>query len=136
MFCCLGLRTLVKDCPPKADAPEQPNRGGTALHAAPPMRVTTELILATTTSTYDSGLLDVILPEFEKTCGCKVSVVAVGSGQAIQLGADGNADVLLVHSPAAEEQFMADGNGVRREPVMYNDLIIVGTEDDPAGIAV
>ncbi len=135
----LAVAFALSACTPKAEAPaatETP--GGTAVTTAAPTDAVaepTELILATTTSTYDSGLLDVILPEFEKTCGCKVSVVAVGSGQAIQLGADGNADVLLVHSPAAEEQFMADGNGVRREPVMYNDMIIVGPEDDPAGIA-
>jgi len=93
-----------------------------------------KLILATTTSTEDSGLLEVILPDFEKQCGCKVEVVAVGTGQAIQLGADGNADVLLVHDRVKEDKFMADGNGVRREDVMYNDMIIVGPESDPADI--
>lgn len=92
------------------------------------------LILATTTSTEDSGLLDAILPEFEKVCGCKVKVVAVGSGQALQLGIDGNADVLLVHSPDGEKTFMDKGDGVRREDVMYNDFVILGPAEDPAGI--
>lgn len=93
------------------------------------------LILATTTSTEDSGLLGAILPEFEKVCGCKVKVVAVGSGQALQLGIDGNAEVLLVHSPAGEKTFMDNGDGIRREDVMYNDFIILGPAEDPAGIS-
>jgi tungstate transport system substrate-binding protein len=92
------------------------------------------LILATTTSTQDSGLLDLILPAFEAEFGVDVDVVAVGTGQALALGQDGNADVLLVHSRAREDQFMADGHGVRREDVMYNDFVIVGPVDDPAGI--
>jgi tungstate transport system substrate-binding protein len=92
------------------------------------------LILATTTSTEDSGLLDYLLPDFEKQFGVKINVIAVGSGQALKLGEDGNADVLLVHSPAAEKDFMANGHGVRREDVMYNDFVIVGPADDPVGI--
>jgi len=92
------------------------------------------LLLATTTSTRDSGLLDFILPDFEGQYNVKVDVVAVGSGQAMKIGQDGNAEVLLVHSPAAEQQFMADGHGVRREDVMYNDFVIVGPAADPAGI--
>ena len=95
---------------------------------------TGRLLLATTTSTRDSGLLDFILPDFEKQYNVKVDVVAVGSGQAMKIGQDGNAEVLLVHSPAAEQKFMADGHGVRREDVMYNDFIIVGPAADPAGI--
>ncbi len=94
-----------------------------------------ELILATTTSTADSGLLDYLLPDFQAKHNATVSVVAVGSGQAIKLGEDGNADVLLVHSPAAEKAFMEAGHGVRREDVMYNDFVIVGPEADPVGIA-
>lgn len=93
-----------------------------------------ELLLATTTSTQDSGLLTYLLPDFEKQFNVKVKVVAVGSGQAIQLGKDGNADVLLVHSPAAEKAFMDAGDGIRREDVMYNDFVIVGPESDPAKI--
>ena len=93
-----------------------------------------QLILATTTSTDDSGLLDYILPDFEAICDCDVNVVAVGSGQALQLGMDGNADVLLVHSAAGEKEFMDNGHGVRREDVMYNAFVILGPADDPAGI--
>jgi len=93
-----------------------------------------ELILATTTSTEDSGLLDYILPDFEAEYNVDVSVIAVGTGQALQLGEDGNADVLLVHARAREDEFMAAGHGVRREDVMYNDFIIVGPPSDPAGI--
>ncbi|MCE5209300.1 MAG: substrate-binding domain-containing protein [Chloroflexi bacterium] len=92
------------------------------------------LILATTTSTQDSGLLDVLVPEFEAEFGVEVDVIAVGTGQALTLGQDGNADVLLVHSRAKEDEFMAAGHGVRREDVMYNDFVILGPENDPAGI--
>lgn len=92
------------------------------------------LLLATTTSTQDSGLLDFILPDFTRETGIKVDVIAVGTGQAIAIGEDGNVDVVLVHARALEDQFMADGHGVRREDVMYNDFIIVGPTEDPAGI--
>jgi tungstate transport system substrate-binding protein len=92
------------------------------------------LILATTTSTQDSGLLDVLIPLFETETGYTVQTVAVGSGQAMQMGQEGNADVLLVHSPAAEKQFMTDRWGKDRTLVMHNDFIIVGPADDPAQI--
>ncbi len=91
-----------------------------------------KLLLATTTSTQDSGLLDYLLPEFTRQFGVRVDVIAVGTGQALQLGRDGNADVLLVHSRAMEDEFMAAGHGVRREEVMYNDFIVVGPAEDPA----
>jgi tungstate transport system substrate-binding protein len=91
------------------------------------------LMLATTTSTEDSGLLDYILPDFEKKNNAKVEVIAVGSGQAMELGKRGDVDVLLVHSPASEKQFVADGYGESRTLVMYNQFVIVGPEDDPAG---
>lgn len=93
-----------------------------------------DLILATTTSTQDSGLLDEMVPVFEEDTGYKVKVVAVGSGAAIQMGQEGNADVLLVHSPAAEKTFVADGFGIDRRLVMHNDFVIVGPAADPAGI--
>jgi len=96
--------------------------------------VSQNLILATTTSTQDSGLLDFILPDFEQQYNVQVDVVAVGTGQAIKLGEDGNADVLLVHARAQEDAFMKAGHGVRREDVMYNDFIIIGPAADPAGI--
>jgi len=92
------------------------------------------LILATTTSTQDTGLLDVLTPLFEKKTGFFVKTIAVGSGQAMAMGAKGEADVLLVHSPAAEKKFMAEGNGVNRMLVMHNDFVIVGPPSDPAGI--
>src|ERR1043165_5342332 len=92
------------------------------------------LILATTTSTQDSGLLDVLIPLFEKKSGYKVQTVAVGSGQAMEMGQKGNADVLLVHSPSAEVTFMNDGWGKDRALIMHNDFIIVGPSSDPAKI--
>jgi tungstate transport system substrate-binding protein len=92
------------------------------------------LILATTTSTENSGLLAYLLPDFESEYSVSIDVVAVGTGQALQLGRDGNADVLLVHARAQEDEFMAAGDGVRREDVMYNDFVILGPPDDPAGI--
>ena len=94
----------------------------------------TNLILATTTSTQDSGLLDVLIPMFEKSSGLTVKTVAVGSGAAITMGQQGNADVLLVHSPAADKQFMTDGWGKDRARIMHNDVIIVGPAADPAKI--
>ena len=100
--------------------------------SAPPDRGT--MILATTTSTQDSGLLDELLPGFEKTSGCSVKTVAVGSGQALELGEKGDADALLVHSPASEEEFMDGGHGVSRRAVMHNDFIVVGPAGDPAKI--
>ena len=94
----------------------------------------TTLILATTTSTQDSGLLDVLIPLFEVESGYKVQTVAVGTGQALKMGEEGNADVLLVHAPKSEEEFMADGYGKDRAAVMHNDFVIIGPESDPAGI--
>lgn len=92
------------------------------------------MILATTTSTKDSGLLDELVPAFQSSGECNVKTVAVGSGQALKLGARGDADVLLVHSPADEEAFMKAGDGVSRRAVMHNDFIVVGPKDDPARI--
>lgn len=92
------------------------------------------VILATTTSTQDSGLLDVLIPVFEKKTGYFVKTIAVGSGQAIAMGRKGEADVLLVHSPAAEEKLIAEGRGINRKRVMHNDYLIVGPPNDPAGI--
>lgn len=94
-----------------------------------------ELILATTTSTQDSGLLDVLVPMFEDEHGYSVKTIAVGSGQALRLGREGEADVLLSHSPDAEEEFVAGGYSESRAPVMYNDFVIVGPASDPAGVA-
>lgn len=92
------------------------------------------LILATTTSTQDSGLLDVLVPMFEQQSGYTVKTVAVGTGEALKMGEEGNADVLLVHAPSSEVSFMDGGNGKDRFLVMHNDFIIVGPADDPARI--
>lgn len=91
-----------------------------------------ELLMATTTSTDNTGLLDYLKPYFEDATGYQLSWTAVGTGAAIQMGVDGEVDVILVHSKASEEQFVADGNGVERFQVMYNDYVIVG----PTGGAV
>jgi tungstate transport system substrate-binding protein len=94
-----------------------------------------DLLLASTTSTQDSGLFEEMIPAFEAAYPqYLVKVTAVGSGEAIELGKNGDADVLLVHSPAAEKAFMDEGFGTVREDVMYNDFIIVGPADDPAGV--
>jgi tungstate transport system substrate-binding protein len=92
------------------------------------------IILATTTSTQDSGLLDVLIPVFEKQTGYFVKTIAVGSGQAMAMGQKGEADVLLVHSPAAEKKFVAEGFGINRRLIMHNDYITVGPSEDPAKI--
>ena len=93
-----------------------------------------ELLLVSTTSTQDSGLLDVLLPAFTARTGYAVQLVAVGSGQALKLGEQGNADVILLHSPAAEKEFVAKGFGVDRRLVMHNDFVMVGPPADPAQI--
>ena len=103
------------------------------LRATPPVQKA--LILATTTSTQDSGLLDELIPLFEKQTGYAVKTIAVGSGQAIAMGKRGEADVLLVHSPEAEMGLVADGAGVYRRVVMHNDFVLVGPAADPAGLA-
>jgi tungstate transport system substrate-binding protein len=92
------------------------------------------VLLATTTSTQDSGLLDVLIPMFEKQNGYVVKTISVGSGQAIAMGRKGEADVLLVHSPADEEKLVADGFGVNRRIVMHNDFVVLGPPSDPAKV--
>ena len=92
------------------------------------------IILSTTTSTRDSGLLDYILPEFTKDTGIEVKVVAVGTGKALEMGKNGEADVLLVHAKASEEAFVEAGDGLERHDVMYNDFVLVGPQGDPAGV--
>jgi tungstate transport system substrate-binding protein len=93
-----------------------------------------DLLLVSTTSTQDSGLLDVLLPAFTSATGYRVQLVAVGSGQALQLGEQGNADVILLHSPAAEKEFVANGFGIDRRLVMHNDFVIVGPASDPVAV--
>ncbi len=110
---------------PATEAPTEPPA------AAP---ANPNIILATTTSTQDSGLLDVLVPMFEEQTGYTVKTVAVGTGEALKMGEEGNADVLLVHAPSSEVPYMDGGNGKDRFLVMHNDFIIVGPADDPAGI--
>jgi tungstate transport system substrate-binding protein len=102
-----------------------------AAKAAPKQK---NIILATTTSTQDSGLLDKLIPIFEKKTGYFVKTIAVGSGQAMKMGEKGEADVMLVHSPDAEKKFIADGYGINRQLIMHNDFIIIGPASDPARI--
>jgi tungstate transport system substrate-binding protein len=92
------------------------------------------ITVASTTSTQNSGLFEYLLPKFTAETGIEVRVVAVGTGQAIRLATNGDADVLLVHHPASERSFVADGLGLARHPVMHNDFVLVGPGDDPAGI--
>jgi len=113
---------------PQAPATEIPTEAPVPAPANP------NLILATTTSTQDSGLLDMLVPMFQDRTGYTVQTVAVGSGEAMKMGEEGNADVLLVHAPSSEVAFMQAGNGKDRFLVMHNDFIIVGPAADPAGI--
>lgn len=115
--------TAVSGSPAKAQPTPIPRTGGAQ-----------DLILSTTTSTQDSGLLDVLLPRFEQQTGYRVKTVAVGSGAAIALGQRGESDVVLAHAPDNERRFVASGVGIDRQLVMYNDFIIVGPPEDPAGI--
>ncbi len=93
-----------------------------------------DIILATTTSTQDSGLLDLLIPRFEQQSGFHVKVVAVGSGAAIALGTRGEADVVLAHAPDSERQFVSSGSGIDRRLVMFNDFVLVGPANDPAQV--
>lgn len=120
--------TVFAGCATKEEpAPQPEEKEG-------PAEIIGTIILATTTSTQDSGLLDVILPDFTYKTGYEADVIAVGSGEAMTMGENGEADVLLVHSPAAEKEFVAAGHSPARYDVMYNDFVILGPKDDPAGI--
>ena len=107
---------------------------GLALTCGTASAANKDLILGTTTSTQDSGLLDILIPVFEKTTGFKVKTIAVGTGEAIAMGIRGEADVLLVHSPDDEIKFVSDGFGINRKLVMHNDFVIVGPKENPAKI--
>lgn len=93
-----------------------------------------DIRLATTTSTENSGLLKVLLPKYAVKCACKVHVISVGSGKAMEIGKNGDVDVILVHAREAEDKFTAEGHGVNRRDVMYNDFILVGPKADPVGV--
>jgi tungstate transport system substrate-binding protein len=132
-FMTLALAMLLAACQPAATPATR------APSASPPPATsigsgTQVLRLATTTSTADTGLLNAILPDFNTKYGARVDVVAVGTGQALALGASGDADVVLVHARAQEDKFVAAGDGVNRLDVMYNDFVIVGPKNDPASL--
>ncbi|WNC16486.1 substrate-binding domain-containing protein [Brevibacillus brevis] len=141
-FLLLSLLLLISACSsqaPQSSTSSAPAASSSAAPApapapGPATKEAKEIVLATTTSTQDSGLLDYLLPIFEKESGIKVKVVAVGTGQAIKLGEDGNADVLLVHARKSEDEFVAKGFGINAYDVMYNQFYIVGPSDDPAGV--
>jgi tungstate transport system substrate-binding protein len=118
--------------PAAAPAPAQPTAAPAKPTEAAAPSGEQVLKLATTTSTADSGLLDALLPDFQKACNCRVDVVAVGTGQAIEIGTKGDADVLLVHARKSEDKFVADGYAKERFDTMYNDFIVLGPKDDPA----
>ena len=105
-----------------------------ALACAPPALAQRFITVASTTSTEQSGLFKHLLPMFEQKTGIEVRVVALGTGQALDLARRGDADVVFVHAKAAEEEFLREGHGVRRFPVMYNDFVVIGPKADPAGI--
>ncbi len=106
-----------------------------ALACAPSALAQRFITVASTTSTEQSGLFRHLLPVFEQKSGIEVRVVALGTGQALDLARRGDADVVFVHAKSAEEEFLREGHGVRRFPVMYNDFVIIGPKSDPAGIA-
>jgi len=105
-----------------------------AVLAAPVHAQDKSIVVASTTSTRDSGLFEYLLPIFKQKTGITVKVVALGTGQALDVGRRGDADVVFVHAREQEEKFLAEGHGVKRFPVMYNDFVLIGPEDDPAGV--
>jgi tungstate transport system substrate-binding protein len=132
----LLVASIVAGCGAKDTAPKAGEQGTqpAAQPAQPTPPKNPDLILATTTSTQDSGLLDVIVPMFEKQTGYKVKTVAVGTGAALAMGQKGEADVLLVHAPADEVKVVQEGSAIERKLIMHNDFILVGPKDDPAKI--
>jgi tungstate transport system substrate-binding protein len=140
-FVLMATGMLLAACAAPTPAPVEPTLVPLPTVPAAPVEPTPTfdpnclLRMATTTSTDDSGLLDYLMPIFKAKYGCEVDVVAVGSGQAFEIGRAGDADVLLVHSRKAEDEFVAAGEARERFDVMHNDLILVGPTDDPAGAA-
>ena len=104
------------------------------LSGAPVSAQDKSIVVSSTTSTQDSGLFGYILPLFKQKTGIEVKVIAQGTGQALDTGRRGDADVVFVHAKSAEEKFLAEGQGVKRYPVMYNDFVLIGPKSDPAGI--
>src|SRR5207342_1726190 len=108
---------------------------GALLLGAPAYAQDKSIVVASTTSTQDSGLFEYLLPIFQQKTGTTVKVVAQGTGQALDTGRRGDADVVFVHAKSAEEKFLAEGEGVKRFPVMYNDFVLIGPKSDPAKVA-
>jgi tungstate transport system substrate-binding protein len=137
---CFSLLLLIVFCTAcGSSAPSSTNTLTTAAPTVMPSSIPRtnnpkDIILATTTSTQDSGLLDVLIPRFEQQSGFHVKVVAVGSGAAIALGTRGEADVVLAHAPDSERQFVSSGSGIDRKLVMFNDFVLVGPATDPAQV--
>lgn len=131
----LGLLALLMVACSNNDSSEKKDANtDVASEATETKEPTSEMILATTTSTQDSGLLDVLIPIFEEKHNIKVKTIAVGTGAALAMGEKGEADGLLTHAPASEEVLVENNDVINRKRVMYNDFIIVGPESDPAGI--
>ncbi|SCG84550.1 putative tungstate transport system substrate-binding protein [Proteiniborus sp. DW1] len=124
--------SLLVGCTPKStDQPENSVDQSNGNRNDNEEKLGGSIILSTTTSTQDSKLLDYLLPKFTEDTGIEVKVIAVGTGKALQMGKDGDADILLVHAKASEEEFVKEGHGTERHDVMYNDFILVGPKDDP-----
>jgi tungstate transport system substrate-binding protein len=126
--------TVAAACGDDDDADPSGDETPDAQASAEPTKASGEVILATTTSFQDSGLLDVLQEKFEETTGYDLTAIAVGSGAAIEQGSRGDADVVFAHSPAAEQKMVDEGNGIERTLVMHNDFVIVGPADDPASV--
>ena len=107
---------------------------GAVILTAPALAQEKSIVVASTTSTQDSGLFEYLLPLYKQKTGVTVKVVSQGTGQALDTGRRGDADVVFVHAKSAEEKFLAEGEGVKRFPVMYNDFVLIGPKSDPAGI--
>jgi tungstate transport system substrate-binding protein len=137
VVCLMIAAMILSACAPAAaPTPVQPTAAAAQPTATAPAPTGEQVLkLATTTSTADSGLLDYLKPDFEKLCNCRLDIVAVGTGQAIEIGTKGDADVLLVHARKSEDKFVADGFAKERFDTMYNDFILLGPKDDPAKIA-
>ncbi|MBC8590989.1 substrate-binding domain-containing protein [Wansuia hejianensis] len=131
IFLVLLLIFTIVGCSPKSETPQEPDG------LQEPQEVSKQggtILLSTTTSTEDSGLLNFLLPKFKEDTGIEVKVIAVGTGQALQMGKDGEADILLVHAKESEVEFVEEGYGIERKDVMYNDFILVGPKEDPLGL--
>ncbi|NLM43697.1 MAG: solute-binding protein [Clostridiales bacterium] len=129
------ILTLAACSKPATEVQEEPESPSVSEEKTETSDLEKSITLATTTSTQDTGLLDTLVPAFTEKYGVEVKVIAVGTGEAIEMGKRGDADVILVHSRKAEDAFVEEGYGVNRKDVMYNFYFLVGSEDDPAKVA-